>query len=112
MSIAKTRIMYIERKAGSLNGPACIGRVTFSKSGRSLTYAGRTFQSLNGHGFKANYFDVETGEEYWISGPHEDGRDRLYPESRQAVAIDEDVAAEYWAKIRGRSAPTARPKAR
>ena len=29
----KSRIMYIESKAGGLTGPARIGRVTFSKSG-------------------------------------------------------------------------------
>jgi hypothetical protein len=110
MSTAKTRIMYIESKAGSLNGPARIGRVTFSKSGRSLTYGERTFKSKNGSGFKANYFDVETGDDYWISGPRKDGRDRLYPESTQPVEVDDDVAAEYWTKIRGMASPPARPK--
>jgi hypothetical protein len=112
MSKAKTRIMYIESKAHSLNGPARIGRVSFSKSGRSLTYGGRIYRSLGGHGFKANYYDVEAGEKYWISGPRKDGRDRLYPESRQPVEIDDDVAAEYRTKIRGMNAPTTRPKAR
>jgi hypothetical protein len=112
MSTAKTRIMYIESKAGSLNGPARIGRVTFSKSGSSLTYGGRTFLTLNGHGFKANYSDIETGEEYWISGPRKDGRDRLYPQSTLPVEIDDDVATEYWGKIRRMPAPAARPKAR
>ncbi len=112
MSTAITRIMYIENKASSLNGPARIVRVTFSKSGRSLTYGERTFQSKNGSGFKANYFDVETGEDYWISGPHKDGRDRLYPESTQPVEVDDDVAAEYWTKIRGMASPAARPKPR
>jgi hypothetical protein len=34
----KTRIMYIEQKDDGINGPARIGRVTFSKSGRSLYY--------------------------------------------------------------------------
>lgn len=98
----KSRIMYIENKTGSLNGPARIGRVTFSKSGRSIRYGGRTFQSLRGRGFKANYFDIETGEEFWISGPRKDGNDRLYPESTQAVDIDNDVAEEYWRDFRGR----------
>ena len=102
--------MYIECKAGSLLGPARIGRVAFSKSGSSLTYCGRTFQRQNG--FKANYFDVETGEDYWISGPHKDGEDRLYPESTQPVEIDDDVAVEYWTKIRGMDIPPARSKAR
>ena len=54
------RIMYVENKSASLNGPARIGRVTFSKTGKSISYGGRTFQSLKGRGFKANYFDVET----------------------------------------------------
>ncbi len=111
MSTAKTRIMYIECKAGSLNGPARIGRVTFSKSGRSLTYGGRIFQSLNGRGFKANYFEVETGDEYWISGPRKDGEDRLYVSS-QPIEVDEDVAAEYWTKIRGMPDPSIRSKAK
>lgn len=112
MSTPKTRIMYIESKAGTLNGPARIGRVTFSKSGRSLSYGGRTFQSKNGSGFKANYFDVESGDDYWISGPRKDGQDRLYPESSQPVEIDDDVAVEYWTKVRGKAAPPSRTKAR
>jgi hypothetical protein len=91
--------MYIEEKS-ELNGPARIGRVTFSKSGRTLTYRGKSFQSLKGAATKANFFDVETGEHYWISGPRKDGADRLYPSSLP-VHIDEDVREEYWTEIRG-----------
>jgi hypothetical protein len=94
----KTRIMYIEYKGDGISGPARIGRVTFSKSGKSLYYQGRRFQTLAGRGFKANYCDVATGEEYWISGCKKDGTDRLYS---GAVEIDEDVADEYWREIRG-----------
>ncbi len=93
--------MHIENKSGALNGLARIGRVTFNRTGKSLTYRGRTFQSLKGQGFKANYFDVETREEFWISGPRKDGRDRLHPESTRAVEVDDDVAGEYWRDIRG-----------
>jgi len=112
MSATKTRIMYIESKVDSLNGAARIGRVTFSKSGRSLTYGRRTFRRLHGGGFKANYYDVETGEYYWISGPRKDGRDRLYDQSSKPVEVDEDVAAEYWSEIRGVPAPAPRRKTR
>ena len=98
----KTRIMYIESKSASLNGPARIGRVTFSKTGKSITYGGRTFQSLKGSGFKANYFDVDTGERFWISGPRKDGKDRLYAESSAPIEVDPDVAEEYWRDIRGK----------
>lgn len=96
----QSRIMYIEDKSGGLTGPARIGRVSFSKTGRTLYYRDRSFQSLKGAGFKANYYDVETGEEFWISGPRRDGGDRLYGEAI-TVEIDDDVRAEYWTEIRG-----------
>lgn len=92
-----TRIMYIEYKGEGIVGPARIGRVTFSKSGQSLYYQGRRFKTLKGRGFKANYYDVETGEEYWISGCKKDGTDALYS---TAVEIDDDAREEYWTKIR------------
>jgi hypothetical protein len=88
--------MYIESKF-DLSGPARIGRVTFSKSGRSVYYDGRRFARFTG--FKANHYDVATGDEYWISGPRRDGADRLYGE-RVPVPIDEDVRHEYWTEIR------------
>ena len=91
--------MYIERKAGDLSGDARIGRVSFSKSGRTIYYKGRQFRSLKGSGFKANYYDVETDEDYWISGCRKDGSDRLYGE-RIPIHIDDDVRVEYWTEIR------------
>jgi hypothetical protein len=92
-----SRIMYIECKAESLNGPARIGRVTFSKTRKSLYYKGHWFLSIRG--FKANYRRQDTFEEYWISGPRRDGKDRLYV-SNIPVEIDEDVREEYWSEIR------------
>jgi hypothetical protein len=74
--------------------------VTFSRTGATLHYKDRSFQSLKGTGFKANYFEIESGEQYWISGPRRDGTDRLY-KSDWAVEIDEDVREEYWTEIRG-----------
>ena len=91
--------MYVERKAGELTGEARIGRVSFSKTGKTIYYRGHTFRSLKGQGFKANYFDAETGEEYWISGCKKDGSDCLYGE-RNPVEIDEDVRKGYWLDIR------------
>ncbi len=96
--------MYIEDKSGGLDGPARIGRVLYSKSGRSLTYDGRTFKSLSGRGFKANFFDEETGDHFWISGPRQDGQDRLYAGSKPVI-VDDDVAEAYWNAIRGLKAP-------
>jgi hypothetical protein len=89
--------MYIERKDDGVTGPGRIGRVTFSKSGKSVHYAGRRLETLGGRGFKADFFDVETGEAYWISGCKSSGQDRLYP---GVVEIDDDVREEYWTNIR------------
>ena len=91
----KSRIMYIEYKADGLAGPARIGRVTFSKTGRSVYYRGRRLKACKG--YKVNHFDVETREDYWISGCRKDGEDTLYP---GVVEVDEDVREEYWLKIR------------
>lgn len=100
MSTKKTRIMYMEDKSAGLNGPARIGRVTFSKSGRSIRYQDRTYLRLGGQGFKANYFDEDTGDHFWISGPRKDGGDRLYSSSTMPVEIDADVHEEYWRQVR------------
>lgn len=94
----KTRIMYIENKdANGIVGEARIGRVTIFNKGKSLRYQDQRFSTLRGYGFKSNYKDIETGEYYWISGCHKDGRDALYSTTAE---IDEDVREEYWTEIR------------
>lgn len=101
----KTRIMYLENKsAQGLNGAGRIGRVRFSKTHKTVYYKGHVFHSLGGKGFKANYYDEATGDEWWISGPRLDGDDRLYG-GQHGVEIDEDVAEEYWRDIRGMEPP-------
>ena len=57
----------------------------------------KAFDSLRGQGYKANYFDMETREEYWISGCRKDGQDALYDTD---VEIDDDTLEEYWMHIR------------
>lgn len=99
MSRAKNRITYIEDKSGGLNGPARIGMVTFSKTGRSVHYQGRLFQKV-GSGYKYNYIAEDNGDRFWISGPRKDGKDRLYPESSLPVEIDDDVTVDYRRDIR------------
>jgi hypothetical protein len=93
----ETRIMYIERGGGLCRGGR-IGRVRMSKTGRTLYYGATVLQSLNGSGYKTSHFDVETGEEYWVSRPRKDGNDPLYPD---VVEIDADAREEYWCDLRG-----------
>ena len=88
-------------KANGLIGTACIGRVTYSKTGSTLYYNDKTFRSLGGAGFKSNYYDVATGDHYWISGCKKRGSNRLYGE-RIPVEIDEEVRREYWTRIRNK----------
>lgn len=97
-----SRIMYIELKSGNGyndRGPARIGRITFSKTGKTLYYRGHKLQSLKGSGLCANYFDVKSGDEYWVSGCKKNGQDRHWA-GAGPVKIDDDVRQEYWAEIR------------
>jgi hypothetical protein len=94
-----TRIMYLENKSDGIVGPAGIGRVAILNSGKTLYYRGQRCSSLRGKGFKANYFDQESKEHYWISGCKKDGSDALYS---TAVETDENVREEYWTVIRSK----------
>jgi hypothetical protein len=95
----KTRVMFIQAHGGLGSRSGRIGRVSFSKTGRTIYYGGLELQTLSGRGFKANYFNVETGIEYWVSGPKKDGNDVLY---KGTIYIDDDVNEEYWTVIRSR----------
>ena len=89
----KRRLMYIELKSGcGDNGPARIGWVTFSKAGRSVYYGVKRFQRCKGT--SGNFFDVETGEEYWISGVKVKGNNRHWA-GRGHIEIDSDAMEEY-----------------
>ncbi|MEL6951017.1 MAG: hypothetical protein AAGM16_12985 [Pseudomonadota bacterium] len=98
------RVMYIEpRDNGSGLGGARIGWVRFSKSGKSVYYRGLRLERIAGGGIRGNYFDVETGSEYWVSGVKAKGDNRHPSEAKVDVTIDEDALEEYHA-IRGQIA--------
>ena len=75
----RARIMYIEDKSGGLVGPCRVGRVAFSKTGSTLRYDGRSFQSLKGYGFKANFIDIEIGQQFLDFGAAKEGGWTLRP---------------------------------
>jgi len=100
LKIENSRIMFIEDKSQGLEGDAKIGRVYFSKTKKTLYYRGQRFQSLKGRGFKANYIDIDNGDEFWISGIRKDENNRLYG-GNQGVEIDEDIKEEYYKIING-----------
>lgn len=91
----KRRVMYVENKDGKIDGAeGRIGWVTFSKSGQSVYYRGKQLQ--RGSGVRGNFFDVDTREEYWVSGVKKRGSNAHWAE-RIKVEIDDDAREEYLA---------------
>jgi hypothetical protein len=81
-------LRYIELKSGySDDGPAWIGYVQESKSGRTLYFNGRGLMKLKGQrrgDSGGNYVDMENGESFWVSGVKKDGQDRHLGRIRQS----------------------------
>ena len=80
------RVMYIEQKSSNGSslgdrGPAEIGEVSFSKTGTTIYFKGKSFRKSSACGYRTiwpgcNYVCVETGDRYWISGAKKRGTNR------------------------------------
>lgn len=93
------RIMFVKLKTGySDNGPAWIARVKFSKSGRTVYFNGRALKRAGSRCISGNHYDLETKEEYWVSGLKKDGMDRRWAGSGK-VKVAADALAEYLAVV-------------
>ena len=93
-----TAIKYIELKTGySDDGPAWIGKVQISRSGNPIYFNNHAFQKWNGG--NGNFIDIESGDEYWISGVKKDGSDRHWA-GKGKIIIDEKIIPNYL-KITG-----------
>ncbi len=91
----KTEIKYIELKSGyHHNGPAWISEVAFSKSGKTVYFNNRAFQSIGNNRLRGNFYDIESLEEYWISGVKKDKRDR-HTSGSGIIRIDKKILKEY-----------------
>src|ERR1700744_5241741 len=89
----KTELKYVELKSGhSDDGPAWIGRVGLSKTGRTIYFNGHAFKG-NGHG---ECFDIETKQRYWITGIKKNGQNRHWAGGGK-IFIDRRVVDEYLA---------------
>jgi hypothetical protein len=49
---------------------------------------------MKGGGVVGNFFDTETGEEYWVSGVKKRGSN-AHPAEPVTVAVDDDALEEY-----------------
>ncbi|HEX6056541.1 MAG TPA: hypothetical protein VFY98_12080 [Intrasporangium sp.] len=98
------RVMFVQLKTGhnTDKGPAWISTVHFNRSWKTASWHGKTLRRWPGM-FDANFYDVETNQEYWISGPHRDQRDTRYSSIRPT--IDDDARDAYAAFLDGASLP-------
>jgi len=89
----KSEIIYVELKSGySDNGPAWIGKGFYSKSGQSIYFNNKVFKRSSG--ISGNYYDIETMNEYWISGVKKDGTDRHWAGNGK-ITLDKSILIEY-----------------
>ncbi len=106
-------LRYIELKTGhSDNGPAWIGYVLPSKSGRTLYFNGRGLMKLKGQrrgDSGGNYIDMETGESFWVSGVKKNGKDRHWAGSGKVV-IEAAAVSDYLRTIDATTVDTSRCK--
>ena len=91
-------LIYVELKTGyGDNGPAWIGKGFYNRTRKTVYFNGHVF--CRRQGISGNHIDLETGEEYWISGVKKNGTDRHWAGSG-VIEIDESVIEEYLA-LRG-----------
>lgn len=97
------RLMFVQLKTGydTDRGPAWIGWVDFNRSWKTAKFHGRELgrvQSVDG-----NFRDLDSGEDFWISGPKRDQTDARY--SSAPPTVDDDAAAVYASFLAGGSLP-------
>lgn len=91
-------LRYIELKTGyNDDGPAWIGRVKLSKSGRTVYFNGHALKQ-GARGAGGNFYDLETGDIYWVSGIQRDGRNRHWAGSGK-VTIEAAAVEEYLSLV-------------
>ena len=99
---AMKSLRYIELKSGhSDNGPAWIGYVSLSKTGRTVYFNGRGLMKLKGQRrgeSGGNYVDMETGESFWVSGVKKNGEDRHWA-GAGIVLVEAAAVSEYLQTI-------------
>jgi hypothetical protein len=88
------RIMYVQLKTGydTDRGPSWVGWVRFSKTWKTAYFHGRTLRRWPGMS-DANFYDVETEEEFWVSGPKRDRTDGRY--APNLPDVDDDARRPY-----------------
>jgi len=97
----KNQLLYVELKQEH-SGPAWIGYGQFSKSGQMVYFDGKLLKK--GKGINSNHFDVQTGDEYWISGVKKNGEDRHSAGSGK-IFLDKAAVNDYLKIIKQATLP-------
>jgi hypothetical protein len=95
--------MFVQQKTGynTDQGPAWIGWVDFNRSWKTARVHGRELRREQG--IDSNFVDVESGDEFWLSGPKRDRTDARF--GPRATDVDEDARDVYEAFLRGAPLP-------
>jgi hypothetical protein len=97
--MSKRRLMYIELKRGNGdNGPAWISNVTSSKSGETIYFNGKALKRMHGGGIAGNFCDLESTDEYWVSGVKKRGTNRHWAGSGK-IRIDVNAVTAFLRHI-------------
>jgi hypothetical protein len=89
----KAELIYVELKTGhSDNGPAWIGRGFYNRTRKTVYFNGQVF--CRSQGISSNHVNLETRDEYWISGVKKNGTDRHWA-GGGTIKIDESVIDDY-----------------
>lgn len=90
-------LRYIELTSGyHHDGPAWIADVNHSKSGQTIYFNNHALKRIEGGGASGNFYDLETGDEYWVSGVKKEGGDRHWAGSG-VVKVERSAVAAYLA---------------
>ncbi|GAA4209548.1 hypothetical protein [Actinocatenispora rupis] len=97
------RLMYVQLKSGhdTDRGPSWIAWVEFTRTWATARVHGRTLRRWNG--VAGNFIDVDTDEEFWLSGPKRDRSDGRYGPGQPTV--DEDAREAYEEFLAGGPLP-------
>ena len=88
------RLMFVQLKSGhgTDRGPSWIAWVDFNKTWKTARVHGRELRRFRG--IDANFYDVETDEWFWLSGPKRDRTDMRYGPGSPHVDVDARGAYE------------------
>ena|SRR5690349_6110620 len=97
------RIMFVQLKTGHDidRGPSWIGWVDFNRSWNTARYRGRQLRRFPG--YDSNFYDVDTHEDFWLSGPKRDRTDTRYGPA--TTTVDDDAREAYEAFLAGAPLP-------